>query len=39
MMGPGSFSGPGMMGGPAASSMPGSLHDQHHAAASPDGSK
>jgi hypothetical protein len=30
---------PGMMSGPAASSMPGSLHDQHHPAASPDGAK
>lgn len=35
MMGAGS----GMMSGPAASSMPGSLHDQHHPAASPDGAK
>lgn len=39
MMGPGSSFGPEMMGGPAASTMPGSLHDQHHPAASPDGAK
>lgn len=31
--------GPGMMSGPAASFMPGSLHDQHHPAASPDGAE
>jgi hypothetical protein len=35
MMGAGS----GMMSGPAASFMPGSLHDQHHLDASPDGVK
>jgi hypothetical protein len=34
-MGPGSSFGHGMMPGPAASSMPGGLHDQHHPAASP----
>jgi hypothetical protein len=34
MMGPGSSFGPGMTG-PAASSMPGGLHDQHHPAVSP----
>ena len=31
--------GPGMMAGPAASSMPDSLHDQHHQAVSPGGVK
>jgi hypothetical protein len=35
MMGAGS----GMMSGRAASFMPGSLHDQHHPAASQDGAK
>lgn len=39
MMGPGSSFGPGRMSGPDASSMPGSLHDQHHPAASQDGAK
>lgn len=39
MMRPGSSFGPGMMGGPAVSSMPGGQHDLHHPAASPDGSK
>ncbi|HLO36812.1 MAG TPA: hypothetical protein VK194_12045 [Candidatus Deferrimicrobium sp.] len=38
MMGPGSSVGPGMMSGPAASWMP-SLHQQHHPAASQDGSR
>lgn len=31
--------GPGMMAGPAASAMPGGLHDQHHPVVSPDGAK
>ena len=31
--------GPGMMGGPGSSTMPGSLHDQHHPAASQDGAR
>lgn len=35
MMGPGAPFGPGMMTGPAFSSMPGSLHGQHHPVASP----
>jgi hypothetical protein len=39
MMGPGSSFGPGMTTGPVASAMPGSLHDQHHPAASQDGAK
>jgi putative sterol carrier protein len=39
MMGPGSSFGAGMMSGPAASSMPGSLHDLHHPTTSPDGAK
>ena len=39
MMSPGSSFGPGMMNGPAASAMPGSQHDSHHPAASPDGAK
>ena len=39
MMAPGSSFGPEMMNGPAASSMPGDLHDQHHPAATPDGAK
>jgi hypothetical protein len=36
MMGPGPSAGPGMMSDPPASSMPGSQHDLHHPAASPD---
>ena len=39
MMGPGSSSSPGMMGGPAGSSVPSSQHDLHHPAASQDGAK
>jgi hypothetical protein len=39
MMSPGSSFGPGMMTGPAASSMPGSQHDLHHPTTSPDDSK
>ena len=35
----GSTFGPGMMRGPAGSIMPGSLHDQHHPTAIPDGAK
>ena len=31
--------GPGMMRGPAASSMPGSLHDLHHPSATADGAE
>ena len=38
-MGPGSPSSPGMMGGPAGSSVPSSQHDLHHPAASQDGAK
>jgi hypothetical protein len=37
MMGAGH--GPGMMGGPGASAMPGSLHEQHHPAASQGGAQ
>ena len=33
----GSVMGPGMMNGPAASSMPGSLHDLHHPSVTPGG--
>lgn len=39
MMGAGSPFGPGMMRGPAASFMPGSQHELHHPATTPDGSK
>jgi len=39
MMGSGSSFGPGMMSGPGASFMPGSLHEQHHPAASQGGVK
>ena len=31
--------GPGMMGGSGPSTVPGSLHDQHHPAASQDGAR
>jgi hypothetical protein len=39
MMGPGASFDPGMMTGPDVSPMPGSVHHQHHPAASPDGAQ